>query len=401
MAAPQLLNILLNQQQLEQRVNERLVGFVRYARENRFLVGMAESLDCQRVIACIGISYKSRLKLALKSIMCSNADDWERFDRMFDLYWQHQSGQQQTQTCLGGGGTRTGLTAMRTGQPRNGDNNQFDVPDAQAIDGIGIQDGRLNQAGASAGESLESKNFKHINQAAELRQMEEMAEQLAHKIRHRILRRLRLDQGGKQIDLRRSLRKSLSYGGEVFKLQHRRRRVQMPKLVLMLDVSRSMSVYSYLFLRFARGILMVFKGADAFAFHTRLQHIGEVMREQNRVNLVEKLELISFGWGGGTRIDESLAEFNRRYAHKILNKRTVFIMVSDGYDSGDPDELVKQLTEIKLRTRRLVWVNPLLGQQSYEPKTRSMRAVLPLLDVFAPGHNLESLAALEIPMARL
>ena len=401
MPATQLMNYSLSRQQLEQRVNERLVGFVRYARENRFLVGMGETLDCQRVIARIGINYKPRLKLALKSIMCSNADDWARFDRLFDLYWQHQRGQQQTQRSVGGGGTRMDSTAMNTDKPRNDSNNQFDVPDAETIDGTGINDGRLSQGGASAGESLESKDFKHINQAAELRQMEDMAEQLARKIRRQILRRLHLDQRGKQIDLRRSLRKSLSYGGEVFKLQRRRRRVQLPKLVLMLDVSRSMSVYSYLFLRFARGILMAFKDADAFAFHTRLQHIGEVIREQNRVNLVEKLELISFGWGGGTRIDESLTEFNRRYAHKVLNNRTVFIVVSDGYDSGDPDVLVKQMTHIKRRTRRLVWVNPLLGQQSYEPRTRCMEAVLPLLDVFAPGHNLESLAALEMPLARL
>jgi len=162
-----------------------------------------------------------------------------------------------------------------------------------------------------------------------------------------------------------------------------------------------MSVYSYLFLRFARGLITAFKDADAFAFHTRLQHIGETLREQSRVNLIEKMELISFGWGGGTRLDSSLLEFNQRYSRNVLNKRTVFIIVSDGYDTGEPDDLVRQLRRIRSQVRRVVWVNPLLGQDTYSPSTKSIQAALPLIDVFAPGHNLESLAALEVPLSRL
>ena len=206
---------------------------------------------------------------------------------------------------------------------------------------------------------------------------------------------------GHTIDMRRTIRRSLQYGGEPFHLHNRARQVRIPKLVLMLDVSRSMSVYSYLFLRFARGILSAFKDADAFAFHTRLQHIGETLREQSRVSLIEKMELISFGWGGGTRLDSSLQEFNQRYARNVLNRRTVFVIVSDGYDTGEPDHLVQQLERIRSQVRRIVWVNPLLGQESYTPSTKSMQAALPLIDVFAPGHNLESLAALEAPLSRL
>jgi len=118
-------------------------------------------------------------------------------------------------------------------------------------------------------------------------------------------------------------------------------------------------------------------------------------------NLIEKMELISFGWGGGTRLDASLAEFNQRYARNVLNRRTVFVVVSDGYDTGEPENLVRQLQRIKSQVRRVVWVNPLLGQESYTPSTKSMKAALPLIDVFAPGHNLESLAALEVPLSRI
>jgi len=385
-------------------VDARLIGFARYARENRFQVGIGEALDCQRIAERVGVLHKAHLKMALKGLMCCNADDWERYDRMFDLYWQHDQGSANTNVTKGGSGARDKNSENGPGQAATSsrrESAQFDVPDAGAGSANSHQDGRLAQQGASSVEVLERTHFKQLNHAAELRQMEELAESLAASIKRQLLRRLKISQRGRRIDMRRTLRNSVQHGGDPLKLSQRSRQRRIPKLVVMLDVSRSMSIYSYLFLRFARGILGAFKDADAYAFHTRLQHIGETLRERSRVNLVEKMELISQGWGGGTRMDVSLAEFNKRYARNVLHRRTVFVIVSDGYDTGEPEELAKQLKLIKSRVRRIVWVNPLLGQESYTPSTRSMQAVLPLVDVFAPGHNLESLAALSEPLARL
>lgn len=383
-------------------VDEQLTGFVRYARENRYQIGLTETLDCHKLAKQVGILDKVQLKRSLKGLMCSNADDWERFDRLFDLYWEHESGKGASQVTHGGSGTRDkSMPAANQTQQGSQAGGHFDVPDAQGEDGSDSADGRLSQDGASSAEALEKTNFKQLNSAAELRQMEDLAEALARRIRRQMLRRMRTSQRGNRIDMRRTIRHSLQHGGEPLYLRKKQRQVRIPKLVVMLDVSRSMSVYSYLFLRFARGILSAFKEADAFAFHTRLQHIGETLREQSRVKLIEKMELISFGWGGGTRLDTSLHEFNQRYARNVLNRRTVFVIVSDGYDTGEPDHLVAQLQRIKSQVRRIVWINPLLGQDSYSPSTKSIQAALPLIDVFAPGHNLESLAALEVPLSRL
>ena len=107
------------------------------------------------------------------------------------------------------------------------------------------------------------------------------------------------------------------------------------------------------------------------------------------------------GWSGGTRIGESLATFNRSYAASVLNRRSVVIIVSDGYDTGPPEQLAAELAALRRRARRVVWLNPMLGWQGYEPVARGMAAALPHVDLFAPAHNLESLAALEPYLAGL
>lgn len=389
----------MNQAQTQshaQALVAQITGFTRFARAQRFNVGVQETLDSQRLAEAVGITNKRRLQQGLKSLLCASADDWERFDTLFDTYWKRNKPRQNTIASIGGQAPRE-ASLSESGEP--GSDASFDVPEADALDAAGAASGDLSQGGASAAESLNSKNFDKLSDTAELRRMEDLAERLARRIRQRLLRRQRIDRRGERIDMRRTTRASLRYGGLPLKLSFRQRRKQIPKLVILLDVSRSMSVYSYLFLRFARGILGAFKGADAFAFHTRLVHIGETMREPSRRKLREKMALISAGFDGGTRIDRSLEAFNRHYARNILGSRSIVIIVSDGYDTGEPEDLSLQLKRIKRHSRRLIWLNPLLGRESYTPSTRCIMAALPLIDIFAPAHNLESLGALEQHLA--
>lgn len=374
----------------------RLTEFVRYARNQEFRIGMQETLDSQRLALRIGITHRRQLRQGLKSLLCTSASDWERFDAMFDQFWK--TGRTGRNSFVSRGGQTPRLDAL-TSAAEKAANTLFDIADARALDATAAGESDMQQGGASAAESIGSQNFEQISNADELRKMEALAERLARRIRQRLQRRYRSEVRGEGVDMRRTVRTSLRYGGLPLQLMYRKRRQQVPKIVLLLDVSRSMSVYSYMFLRFVRGMLGAFKDADAFAFHIRLIHIGEAMREPSQHKLREKMALISAGWSGGTRIDKSLESFNRHYARNILNSRSIVIVVSDGYDTGEPQSLVTQLQRIKRRARRLIWLNPLLGQASYEPITRCMQAALPLLDVFAAAHNLESLAALEDHLA--
>jgi uncharacterized protein with von Willebrand factor type A (vWA) domain len=161
-----------------------------------------------------------------------------------------------------------------------------------------------------------------------------------------------------------------------------------------------MNPYATFFVRFLRAVLDSFRQADAFVFHTRLVHIGAALRERATERAIERMALMAQGWSGGTRIGESLATFNQRYAG-VLDRRSVVVIVSDGYDTGPPEQLAAELATLRRRARRVVWLNPVLGWQGYQPVTRGMAAALPHIDLFAPAHNLESLAALEPYLAAL
>lgn len=374
-------------------VQGRLVEFVRLARTNDFPVGVAEEVDAQRVALCCGFGDRERLRWGLRSLLCSDQDDWERFDALFDAYWLPTNAHSLVQA--GGGGF--GRDAQKESGSGRG---EAGTPD-QADEGHGSDAGHDGtQGGASLRESLEQADFGSLANSGQMREMERLVESLGRRMRRRLVRRDRVLSKGGRVHLRCTVRKSLPFGGTPLRLAFRQRRRRQPRLILITDVSRSMAMYSSLFLRFARGILTAFRDADAFACHTRLVHITDALRRPDTGEVAQSLALISQGWSGGTRLGESLAIFNREYG-RLLSRRTVVILVSDGLDTGTPSELGNQLEILRGRCRRLVWLNPLLGRPGYEPRTGGMLAALPHLDLFAPAHNLQSLAALEPALAEL
>jgi len=181
----------------------------------------------------------------------------------------------------------------------------------------------------------------------------------------------------------------------------RRRKEKPLRLVILLDASGSMSMYTGTFLRFIHGVLDEFREAEAFLFHTRLAHVSDAMKERDAQRALDRLSMLAQGAGGGTRIGESLATFNRWHAKRMINSRTALIIVSDGYDTGPPEALAAEMRRLRRRAKRIIWLNPLIGWKDYAPEARAMQAALPFVDLFAPAHNLESLAALEPHLRRI
>jgi len=382
-------------------ISSRIVEFIASARQRGFNIGVEETLAAHRVAEKVNITNKRELQQGLKSLLCNDNRDWQRFDKFFHNYWQADQLKQSTFDTLGGTNQRNKNCQNNSDNQGSGSQSKkgnFDVPDAAGLQNDGASKADISEAGASATQSLEKQSFEHLADPIELRRMEQLAELLARRIRKRLTKRWRNNRAKGLIDMRSTIHQSLRKQGIPVSLRYRQRDKKQVKIVMLLDVSRSMKVYSYLFLRFARGIMGAFKQADAFAFHTHLVHISDSICDSSPARLADKLALISASWGGGTRIGKSLESFNRSYG-QILNNRTIVIIVSDGFDTGEPSELVKQLRRIKSRSHKLVWLNPLLGRADYSPEGRCMKASMPLLDVFASAHNLQSLAELETHLA--
>jgi uncharacterized protein with von Willebrand factor type A (vWA) domain len=187
---------------------------------------------------------------------------------------------------------------------------------------------------------------------------------------------------------------SLKTGGELIELAYKQRRPKRTKLVVICDVSGSMDMYSRLLLQFVYGLQNSFAKVESFVFATSLARITGDLKSKTYQRALDRLSANVRGWSGGTRIGASLATFYDQWQRRI-DKRTVIIILSDGWDTGEPEQLAAVLMHLKQRAGRLIWLNPLLGSSAYEPMTRGMQAALPFIDVFAPAHNLASLRALE------
>lgn len=381
-------------EELESTLTMRVVEFVRLAREHGFQAGLEETQDALRIARRGGLLAPQRLRWGLRALLCGSAEEWRSFDALFDSYWRHAPRSSRVQAA-----PRAGRDIDRTEQsvpPLSVPPSEADLANRAGGSGAG---GGLAQGGASRRAVESRSDFGLLKSAAEMQAMEREVQRLARRVRRRLQRRWHSAEQGRRLHLSRTLRHSLHFGGMPLDPVWRRRRRRPPRLLLFIDVSRSMSLYSYFFLRFARVLLDVFHDAHAFVFHTRLVPVSEALRERDAGRLGTRLALLSLGWAGGTCIGESLRQFNEQHGRRLLGRRPLILVVSDGLDAGPPALLAGQLALFKRRARHIVWVNPLLGRAGYQPLAGGMAAALPLVDAFVSAHDLNSLAALASELA--
>ncbi|MEZ5668292.1 MAG: VWA domain-containing protein [Alphaproteobacteria bacterium] len=382
-------------------VGRRAVGFVDHLRANDFAVGIGESAAALSLLNAMGPVPVAAMRQGLKTLLTGSHDEWQRFDDLFEAYW---FGHGRVRTV-----TRTaGLAGGGSGRPAIWDGH---LPDGAAARPGGAQGAVADDdAGEAAGRGRLVASQQKLSGSADLRQMtdpaelaaaEAVARRLAQAMRYRLSRRHRARAGAPRLDLRRTIRRNIGHGGEPLTLVGRERPDRPVRLVVFVDVSGSMHAYARVFLQFVRGLVGIWAEADAYLVHTRLVRVTDALRDGDPMRAMARLALMAEGFGGGTRLAAGLAAFNRSYARRAVNGRTVAVILSDGYDTDPPDRLAAELATLKQRVRRLVWLNPLLGWRDYAPVTRAMAAALPFIDHFAAAHSLDALAALEGELARL
>lgn len=383
-------------------MRRRLAGFARTLRDNGFAVGLAETRDALSILASPAAMQPALLQPALRALFCATRSDWERFDEIFAAYWQGRGVRRVQQTAGTPGESRS--TARRLAEsivPQVPQGMPDDVEQAEGHDGDNAADSHDRRSQAASGERLGATDLRYVVDPDEIAQTHALAERLAHRMHARLVRREQARRRGRRLDLRRTIHRSISHGGTPIDLVWRRRKLKPLRLVVLLDGSGSMELYTAFFVRFLHGVVDAFRESEAFVFHTRLAHVSASLRDRDVARAVDRLSLMAQGIGGGTRIGECLAAFNRWHARRVINSRTAVMIVSDGYDTGDPERLAAEMRRLRRRCRRIIWLNPLIGWRDYAPEAQGMQAALPYVDLFAPAHNLESLAALEPYLARI
>ncbi|MGY3448048.1 vWA domain-containing protein [Bradyrhizobium sp. USDA 4353] len=378
----------------------RLGAFLRTLRDNGFAVGLPEGQDAAAVMAAGYADRAGLLRSAFKHLFAARKSEWERFDGLFDAFWLGKRARSRVLTS--GSPQAANSPSLKSLQDAGaGERGPQGVMDQVPSEDAPRETGEGVREGASRVESIGDTDFRKLADPDQVALAHEAAARLARAMRTRLTRRDQQQRKGERLDLRRTIHRNISHGGVPIALVHRRRKVKPLRLVVLLDASGSMSAYTAVFLRFIHGVLDQFREAEAFLFHTRLAYVSDAMKERDAARALDRLSMMTQGAGGGTRIGESLQTFNRWHAARVIHSRTCVMIVSDGYDTGDPALLDREMAQLRRRCRRIVWLNPMLGWDGYAPEARGIKAALPYVDLYAPAHTLNSLAALEPYLARL
>jgi uncharacterized protein with von Willebrand factor type A (vWA) domain len=250
----------------------------------------------------------------------------------------------------------------------------------------------------SATEALKNKDFSQFT-PEEIERAKLLMQRISWEITMRRSRRTIRAAKGNYLDIRRSFRANMKYGGEPIELARRRRKMKPRRVVLICDISGSMDRYSRLLLQFVHTVEQGLSRAEVFVFGTRLTRITRQLRVRNIDAALERVSKEVQDWAGGTRIGESLQTFNTIWARRVLGQGAIVLIISDGWDRGDVEVLRREMARLQRSSFRLIWLNPLLGSPTYQPLTRGIQAALPYVDDFLPIHNLHSLEALALALA--
>jgi len=361
----------------------RLGAFARLLHDAGMEAGPRRLTDATRALACIDLKKQTDFRNALRAVFVSRKEDLAIFEAAFDIFWAPPDPRASAGVIPGRSRAlplspeRAKAWAAALGLNSSQMNREIEAVEVPA-----------SSSGYSAEELLRQKDFEQMTWE-ETEQVRRLLEQAPWRMAERRTRRLRSSNSG-AVDLRRSARHAIRASGELMRLFRRKPRIRRRPLVLICDVSGSMERYSRLLMIFAHAISRR-EDLEAFVFSTRLTRITRLLRYRDLDLALSSVSKGVHDFSGGTRIGDALGDFNRHWARRVLGHGAVVIIVSDGWDRGDPGQLEKELVHLRRSAYRLIWLNPLLGSEGYEPLTRGMAAALPHCDDFLAAHNVKAL----------
>jgi hypothetical protein len=370
---------------------EYILAFTHLLREMGVDVSPGQALDLVRALDHVPITSREDFRATACCTLIRRHEDLPLFDAAFDFFWRTPSFDPLM------------LAIPKVKVPSR----PLRLPKRQRDPGAGEgTEEREEQRKVefllsySAGEALRTKDFGMFSWE-EVQACKELLRELVWRIEPRKTRRRRPTARGRQLDMRRVLRRNLRYGGEPLELAWREVRRRQRPLVVLCDISGSMDRYSRILLQFVHTISNGLRDVETFVFGTRLTRITRLLRQRDIDDAIDAVSKQVLDWSGGTRIGTTLKNFNYIWARRVLGHGAVVLLISDGWDRGDPQLLSREMARLQRSCHRLIWLNPLLGGRDYQPLTQGMQAALPYVDDFLPVHNLLSLEELGAHLSSL
>ncbi|MFK7775939.1 MAG: VWA domain-containing protein [Saprospiraceae bacterium] len=358
-----------------------VIQFCRFLRDNNFVVGIGEECDLLEVYhQFIPTSFDEQKNL-YKSILVKNRKQFILFNELYQQYWTELSRAEDSKT-------KDHEEKKKQPQKSAQQKNTLQVLKKW------LHGGRIDEekevSTYSAFEAISNKDFSTFL-TGEQKQLLEIIKIISQRLANRNSRRYIGSKSKKQIDLKKTIRQSLRKDAEINQFFFKEQQQRKVNLVLICDVSKSMELYSQFLIEFMYSFQQAVNQLRTFVFSTRLVSLSNVLKDGDYEKVLNNLSDQVPYWSGGTRIGESLQQFNERYASRMLNKNSIVIIMSDGWDTGDLAVLENAMKSIHKKSDRVIWLNPLAGNPEYKPSTKGMEICLPYIDVFTSAHNLESL----------
>jgi uncharacterized protein len=369
---------------------DNLLVFGRLLRALGLDVHVGRLLDVAEALPHVNLAAREDVHHTCRALLVHRHEDLAVFDRAFDAFWRvHGAG-------------------LSPAKPRPGER-QSDESEGGAVAALAMPSAVIADLAAgpatgavqtwSAAETLAHKDFAEFS-AEEIALARAVMDRLEWTPGQRRTRRW-VRGHGPRVDLRRALARSIHTGGDVFELPRRRRRTQPRPLVVLCDVSGSMDRHSRMLLHFAHALERRHRRVEAFVFATRLTRVTGALRARSLDRAVSHASRAVPDWSGGTRIGEALRHLHQRWRRRALGGGPVVLIISDGWDRGDPALLAEQVRRLRRSCHRLIWLNPLIGTLDYAPLTRGLQAALPYVDHFLPARTLSNLAELALHLNAL
>jgi uncharacterized protein with von Willebrand factor type A (vWA) domain len=383
------------------KLSHNIIYFARALRKAGLAIGPGRVIDAIRAVEAAGFSRKEDFYWTLHACFVSRPEQRAVFSQVFRLYWRDPRYLEHMMAMLlpsvrGVQDERKARAAEKRAAEALLEGQQPDTPpDVPDADEVKIEVDASHTA--SAEEKLRSLDFEQMS-TEEIAAAKRMIARLKLPVQPIRSRRVKPSLRGHAIDWRRSMRQSLRIGGEVQQLMLKQHRTRWPNLVVLCDISGSMSQYSRMILHFLHAVANE-KGAGwarvhGFTFGTRLTNITRHLGTRDVDQALALAGAEAQDWEGGTRIGDCLHRFNQDWSRRVLGQGAVVLLITDGLDRGEPQALGRAMERLHLSSRRLIWINPLLRWDGFAPRAQGIRAMLPHVDAFRAGHSIASLEAL-------